>query len=64
MHEDPVLFLEHKHLLRQPYTKDPFPDPGYVLPFGRGRYVTRGTDLTIVQSSPGRRTSPRPNGIT
>jgi 2-oxoisovalerate dehydrogenase E1 component len=46
--EDPVLFLEHKHLLRQPYTRDPFPDPGYVVPFGRGRYVRRGTDLTIV----------------
>ncbi|HEX6569405.1 MAG TPA: thiamine pyrophosphate-dependent enzyme [Acidimicrobiales bacterium] len=46
--EDPVLFLEHKHLLRQPYTKDPFPDAGFVVPFGRGRYVTRGTDLTIV----------------
>ena len=46
--EDPVLFLEHKHLLRQPYTRDPFPDADFVVPFGRGRYVTRGTDLTIV----------------
>jgi 2-oxoisovalerate dehydrogenase E1 component len=46
--EDPVLFLEHKHLLRQPYTRDPFPGPEVVLPFGRGRYVTRGDDLTIV----------------
>ena len=46
--EDPVLFLEHKHLLRQPYTREPFPGPDYVVPFGRGRYVTRGTDLTIV----------------
>ena len=46
--EDPVLFLEHKHLLRQPYTRDPFPGSDYVIPFGRGRYVTRGTDLTIV----------------
>jgi 2-oxoisovalerate dehydrogenase E1 component len=46
--EDPVLFLEHKHLLRQPYTRDPLPGPDYVVPFGRGRYVTRGTDLTIV----------------
>jgi 2-oxoisovalerate dehydrogenase E1 component len=46
--EDPVLFLEHKHLLRQPYTKGPFPDESFVLPFGRGRYVTRGSDLTIV----------------
>jgi 2-oxoisovalerate dehydrogenase E1 component len=46
--EDPVLFLEHKHLLRQPYTREPFPGPDYVVPFGRGRYVTRGDGLTIV----------------
>jgi 2-oxoisovalerate dehydrogenase E1 component len=46
--EDPVLFLEHKHLLRQPYTKDPFPDPNYVVPVGRGSVVQKGTDLTIV----------------
>jgi 2-oxoisovalerate dehydrogenase E1 component len=46
--EDPVLFLEHKHLLRQAYTKDPFPDPDFVIPLGRGAYVQAGTDLTLV----------------
>ena len=46
--EDPVLFLEHKHLLRQPYTVDPFPPTDYVIPFGRGDVRRPGDDLTIV----------------
>ncbi len=46
--EDPVLFLEHKHLLRQAHTRDALPPVDYVLPFGRGDYVRRGDDLTIV----------------
>ena len=45
--EDPVLFLEHKHLLRQPYTTDPFP-ADYIVPFGRGDIRRQGQDLTIV----------------
>jgi 2-oxoisovalerate dehydrogenase E1 component len=44
---DPVLFLEHKHLLRQKYTEGAFPAPGFRLPFGQGRVVQAGTDLTI-----------------
>jgi 2-oxoisovalerate dehydrogenase E1 component len=46
--EDPVLFLEHKHLLRQPYTRDPFPLRAYQIPFGKGRVAVDGDELTIV----------------
>lgn len=47
-YEDPVLFLEHKHLLRQPYTVDPYPPADYVIPFGRADVRRPGDDLTII----------------
>jgi 2-oxoisovalerate dehydrogenase E1 component len=46
--EDPVLFLEHKHLYRQRYAADPMPPPGFVVPIGVGREVRPGDDCTIV----------------
>ncbi len=46
--EDPVLFLEHKHLYRQMYNRDPFPSADYKIPFGKATYVTRGDDITLV----------------
>ncbi len=46
--EDPVLYLEHKHLLRQPYTRTPMPGPGFRVPIGKGRVVVPGDDLTVV----------------
>ncbi len=46
--EDPVLFLEHKHLLRQKYARDPLSPPDYLIPLGKAATARQGQDLTIV----------------
>ena len=46
--DDPVLFMEHKGLYRQGYAATTEPGEDYLIPFGKGRFVTRGEDLTIV----------------
>jgi len=46
--DDPVLFLEHKHLYRQTYTKSEYPGSDFMLPFGKANLRHEGSDVVVI----------------
>ena len=46
--DDPVLFLEHKRLYREPYNRSPHPGAEFTIPLGKAATAKSGGNLTVI----------------
>ena len=46
--DDPVLFLEHKHLYRQTYSKGEYPGKDFMIPFAKAHVCQDGDQVLVV----------------
>lgn len=45
---NPTIFFEHRSLLDGRWSRRPYPGDDYVIPFGKGKTLTKGHKLTVV----------------
>jgi 2-oxoisovalerate dehydrogenase E1 component len=46
--EDPVMFLEHKHLYRQTYNRGAYPGKDFMIPFGKAALRQDGSHVAVI----------------